>query len=470
MCTEMFGYQEVYGMSECRVKVICAALALAFISCGCSNQSGGGSVSGNSAVSDDSSTSGTDAADESDFKKSVISSMESEASENGNAIELELWCSDDDAYFEKTLVEEFCKEYASDKYEINIRVKSDYGEDKAGGKLLESPKEAADVFNFADDQLPELVKANAVAKVESLFRDSVSEVNTSQSVEVCSVNGDIYAFPKTADNGYLIFYNKRVFEDDEVGCLDDMIKKANESGKSVYMNVTNPWYMTSFFFTAGCKLSYDIDADKQTADLNTPEGLNAAKAVCHLAESEGEGFVGTFGSLGDDANMHPDFGSDEFAAAIIGTWAVPTIKEAVGEENFGAAKLPTVLIDGKQEQLHSFCGYKAVGVNANTKFPISAQALAYYLTNKESQLKRYNERNGIPTNNEVLEDDSIKNDPVVKAVSEQAAYAHPQGTTVENNYWSATPETVGIEAIDKKGSLSDEELNKILGDIAAEIS
>ncbi len=458
-----------------------AASALA----GCGSSSGGGGTQNStpastpaegSAASQQGEVSVQDMNDPG-VKQTIISAMEAEAEEAGEkdddsgkpVIKMVVWCSGDDKTFEKTLVKEFEEEYASDKYVFKITVNGAYGEDKAGGKVIENPKEAADVFNMADDQLSQLVTAKAIAEVGSLFQGNVVANNTEDAVNVCSVNGTPYAFPKTSDNGYFMYYDKRIFKDDEVGCLDDMIKKAAENNKSVYLNITGPWYMTAFFFTAGCDITYDVTTDKQVAAFNTDAGLSAGKAICHIAESQGNGFEGSPGTVGDNAFVQQGFKEGTLAAAVIGTWMGPVIKEAIGAENVGAAKLPTVLMDGEQKQLDSFGGYKVVGVNPYSKYTVSAQTLAYYLTNESSQLKRYQERGLIPTNKKALEDDTVKNDPALKAIEAQMPYAHPQGTSVGGTYWAVKPETIGSNAYDKKGKLTDKEIQDILQNIVTQL-
>lgn len=390
-----------------------------------------------------------------------------EAQENGGKVSLKVWCSGDDLAFEKTLIEEFSTKYADSRYEFDIRAKGSIGEDSAGGKIIESPKDGADVFNFADDQLSSLVEAKAIAKVADLFNENVKKNNTADAVEVCSQNGIAYAFPKTSDNGYFLYYDKRIFKDESaVASFDDMIKTANDAGKSVYFNLGNGWYSTGVFFTAGCTVEYKDG--KQTATYNTPEGLSAAKAMCHLAENIGKGFVGTAGSSGDNATVQQGFASGEFAAAVIGTWMGPAIKDAIGEENVGAAKLPTVLMDGEQKQLHSFGGYKIIGVNAFSKFPTTAQALAYFLSTKDSQIKRYETRGLIPTNSEALEDSKIKEDPALKAITAQREFAHPQGSSVGGKYWASNIAGFGGEIVTAKGKLTDAELEKKLNDLVTQ--
>jgi len=402
--------------------------------------------------------------------ETIKAAMAEEASKNEGTIKLELWCSSDDSKFEKTLVKEFKEKYGDSRYKFDIKVNSSYGEDKAGGKILESPKDGADVFNFADDQLSTLVSAKALAEVGPLFQQNVKANNTDDSVAVCSQNGTAYAYPKTSDNGFFMYYDKRVFKTEaDVADLDKMIETANAQNKCVYFNLGNGWYNAAFFFAAGCEITYDNSTKVQKATFNTTEGLNAAKAMCHISEKVGAGFKGSAGTSGDNAVVQQGFADGSMAAAVIGTWEGPAIKEAIGEENVGAAKLPTALIDGKQVQLHSFGGYKVVGVNAFTKFPVTAQTLAYYLTNSDSQLKRYETRGLIPTSKTALENDKVKADPALQAIEAQKPFSHAQGQSVSSKYWSTNIGGFGGDIVTAKGAKTDAELQEGLQQIVTQI-
>ncbi len=440
-----------------------AASALA----GCS---GGGGSSSKTTTSGSTSgtTSGSSAAevsavdlDSAEMKKNITDAIKKEA--NGGVIKLKVWCSGDDLQFEKSRIEKFKEKYKDAGVEFKITPVG-VGEDSAGGKIKESPKDGADVFSFADDQLSVLVEAKAIAKVGDIFQGNVVAENTKDSVEVCSSGGTPYAFPKTSDNGYFLYYDKRIFKDEsEVANMDDMIKKANENGKQVYLNITNGWYNAGFYFAAGVKIEYKDG--KQTTTFDSPEGVKAVKAMCHLAESEDKGFIGTGGSAGDNPTVSQGFNEQKFAAAVIGTWMGPAIKKAIGEENVGAAKLPTVLMDGKQEQLHSFGGYKIIGVNAFTKCPVTSQALAYFLGSPDSQIERYKERGLIPTSNKALEDEKVKADPALKAIEAQKPYAHAQGQSVGGVYWASNVGGFGGEIVAAKGKMDDAKIKKSLADL-----
>ena len=398
----------------------------------------------------------------------VKDAMALEAKAANGTIKLEVWCSGDDAKFEKSRKKAFEEMFRDSRYKLEINIKSNYAEDTAGSKILESPENGADVFSFADDQLGALLSAKAVQQVGKIYQNNVAANNEQLAVDVCSSDGTLYAFPKTCDNGYFMYYDKRVFPNEsDVENLDKMIEIANKSNKSVFMDLANGWYNAAFFFSAGCDISYKNG--KQTATFNTKEGLNAAKAMCHVSEKVGAGFVGNAGTAGDNAFVQQGFADGTLAAAVIGTWAGPSIKNAIGAENVGAAKLPTALIDGRQEQLHSFGGYKVVGVNALSKFPISAQAYAYFITDEQSQLERYQERGLIPTNKKDLEISEtgcdIKNDPARKAIEAQSQFAHAQGQCVSSKYWTTNIGGFGGDIVTAKGNMTDEQLEAGLAQI-----
>ena len=52
--------------------------------------------------------------------------------------------------------------------------------------------------------------------------------------------------------------------------------------------------------------------------------------------------------------------------------------------------------------------------------------LATYLTGPEVQQERYNQLKVIPTNNDILASDALKNDPIQKAIEAQRPYSHSQ--------------------------------------------
>ncbi len=427
--------------------LLLTAMMAATAMAGCGGDDDGGTVSVVSQVSEDLKIIDFNSQEVVDYIKAE---MKKEAADG--EIKIRLWCAGDDRAFEKTLVDKFTEKFSQDGAKINITIVSK-GEDEAGGKIIEAPNKGADVFSFADDQLSLLTQNGAIAKVATYYKGNVLDENSDESITVSTLADSLYAFPKTCDNGYFLYYDKRVLKEEDVASFDGMIEKAAAQGKSVYFNMGNAWYNTGFFFTAGCTITYE--GGKQTATFDSPEGLKAAQAMRHICEKQDKGFEGSPGQIGDNAYVTQGFDDGKLAAAVIGTWEGPAIKKAIGEENVGAAKLPTVLMDGEQKQLDSFGGYKLIGVNVYAKAGFTAQTLAYYLGCEQSQIERYENRGLIPTNKKAAESDKIKKDPAFKAIEDQRPSSHPQGTTVSGVYWKCGIGSVGGDIDNAKGNIDD---------------
>lgn len=452
-----------------------AAAALA----GCTDGGGSTTTSSSTPATQNSSAGGsegsTDAAATTDILSDAmvndVKDMLASEAKDGK-ITLKVWCSSSDLQFEKWLKDQFIERYSDSRYELKI-TPSSVEEPDVSSKLQADVSKGADVFSFPDDQLRTLVDTGCIAQVSSILNENVKKENTDASVEVCSIDGVPYAFPKTSDNGYFLYYDKRVFSDDDIKTFDGIISKANSQNKNVLFAMDNAWYNAGFFFTAGCESSYD--GKTQTTDFDSDKGLSAVKAMAHICESAGSGFIGS----GGDADVLAGFQNGTIAAAVTGTWNGPGIKEAIGEENVGATKLPTILINGEQQQLCSFGGYKVEGVRANTEFPTAAQVYAYYVTSEQSQLYRYGganvvkgkdkdgndkvlSRGFIPTNKAALETEDLKKDEAAIATNEQRPYSKPQ-SIVGGKFWSPQG-NLGGSILAAKGNLSEDEMKTQLKD------
>lgn len=454
---------------------VMAASALA--GCGGSSEPTGASKAPGTTTSTTSSTGSTDVTNininDPDTKAKIIDQMKKEADQNGGKISLKVWCATNDFEFEKARCEAFKNDFLGSNpgFTIDINVRNAIGEPDAGGKIVEQKEKGADVFNFADDQVSMMLDAGAIAQVPTIYKGLVSSNNSTDSIAAATLNDKLLAYPKSSDNGYFLYYDNRVLSEDDVKDFDTMIAKSKEKNKEVFMNFGDAWYATGFFFTAGVKIEYKNDV--QTATFDTPEGLKAVKAMCHIAENTENGFEGNPGTVGNNSFVEQGFKDGKLSAAVIGTWEGIQLKQIVGADNLSAAKLPTVLMDGKQEQLHSFGGYKLVGVSNYSKFAFSAHTLAYFLTDETSQVARYKERGLLPTNNAASDTEvevdgkkfKISEDVACKALADQKPFAHPQGTTVSGKYWGIGVGTLGGDIVAQKGNMDEATLQRRLKDM-----
>jgi arabinogalactan oligomer/maltooligosaccharide transport system substrate-binding protein len=349
-------------------------------------------------------------------------------------VALTVWASEEDQDFTQKRIDDFKAQYKDVTFDIKLGACS---EADAKDTVLTDVEAAADIFAFADDQLNELVNAGALNEVVQTYTFDVKTANNPGSVEAASMNGKLYAYPMTADNGYFMYYDKSVFTEEDVQSLDKMIEVASSKGKKIGMMVSNGWYNYSFFKGAGLSADLADDGVNTICDWNAEGGKDVAQAIIDL------GKTGTFIDLKEDSDVVTGVKDGKLAAAVSGTWNSGSIKEAWGD-NYAATKLPTYTVAGKQVQMSSFAGYKFIGVNSHSKQIGWSMLLAEFLTNEESQIQRFTARSLGPSNIVAASSSEVQSDPAIAALAAQSAYATTQ--RVGGNYWDPAA-TLGLTLI-----------------------
>ncbi len=325
-------------------------------------------------------------------------------------------------------------------------------EGDAGTMVPQDAEAAADVYLFANDQIPKLLDAGGLAELGGSTVEDIKARNGSTTLNYVTYNGGIYGVPFTT-NTWFMYYDKRVYSEDDVKSLDTMLEKG-----VVSFPLTNSWYIASFFLGNGCTM-FGPNGDDNDAgiDFGGEKGTQVANYLVDLVanknfknDADGVGIAG----LGDGS----------VNAMFSGSWDYQNVVNALGEENTGVAVLPTFTINGEQKQMLSFGGVKAIGVNPNSKAMEQAVALASFLGSTQAQQDHFDMRDTVPT------DTTIKvegNDMVAvqNAVIEKTSFPQP---FVEGmgNYWSPA-QTFGENLV--QGTITHdnaaekiEETNKLL--------
>jgi arabinogalactan oligomer / maltooligosaccharide transport system substrate-binding protein len=334
-------------------------------------------------------------------------------------VTLKVWGSQEDQVMLQGMVNEFVATHKTKTYKITLGV---VGEPDAKTKYLEDPEAAADVFSFPNDQISGFVDAGALYEV-TLNKAAIVAANVAGSIGVSTVGGKLYAYPVTADNGYFLYYDKRVFTADDVKSLDTMLTKAAAAGKKVFMDVSNGWYIASFFIGAGN--TFKLVNSKKAIDFNNATGLKVGEYIKSFTANPA--FV-----TGDDAYLKGNIGTT-IAAGVSGTWNANDISTVLGA-NYAATKLPSYTLGTTSTQMGSFAGYKLMGINALTKFPEDAMALAEFLTNEANQIKRFQVRKLGPSNIKAATSAAVLADVALAALAAQAPFAISQNF-VPDTYW-----------------------------------
>lgn len=373
--------------------------------------------------------------------------VQAQESEDG-VVTLRVWAEAANFDMLQGMFEGFKEKYAGQaQFDIVLEEAADAA---TKDSLLGDVHNGADVFPFADDQLSAMAAAGAIAPVDNA--EEVKAANLEEAVAAASVNGVLYGYPMTADNGYFMYYDKNYFTDEDVKTLDGMLAVAEEAQKQITMDWSSGWYLYAFFGNTGMDFGVNEDGVTNHCNWNTMEGAikgtDIAEAMLAIAASP------AFKNCVDD-DFLAGVRDGSVIAGVSGAWNAMEIRNVWGAD-YGAVKLPTYTCAGQQVQMASFTGYKMMGVNAYSSHREWALRLADWLTNEENQTLRFVERNQGPSNRNAASSDEVSQVPAIRAVIAQSQYGRLQ--RVGNSYWDPCMTFGGIMAEGNPGQTDLQEL------------
>ncbi len=271
----------------------------------------------------------------------------------------------------------------------------------AAAAVAQDPEASADVFLYANDTLTIMTDANALAKLGGKYADEVKATNSEALIDSLTLDGYLYGVPFTTNTWYM-FYDKRVFSEEDVKNLDTMLEKG-----VVSFPFTNSWYLPAFYFGNGCTLFGDGTQEELGADFGGENAVEVTEYLLDLVQNPNF-------RIDQDGSGIAGLRDGSISAMFSGSWDAAAVREILGE-NMGVAALPTYTLNGEEKQMYAYAGSKAIGVNTSTKYMVPAVELAVYLGSAEAQQLHYELRNVIPCNTELNADPAIADDPVVQA-------------------------------------------------------
>lgn len=313
----------------------------------------------------------------------------------------------------------------------------------------------ADVFSFLDDQLPGLVRAGGLAKVQQ-FKQDVTERNIPWTVDVSTFENELYAYPYTADNGIYMFYDKRYISAEEMTSLDTILEKAASLNTKINIDQMGGWGMTMWFIPEN---TLAWDGETQTITWNSENGIEAAEAMLQYYASN---LIIDTNALIPTLFLENNAGRLEsgIIAAVSGYWQAPDITEILGE-NMGTIKMPTYTNPaGETHQFGSMVGARLVGVNPFSTQPAQAHAFANWLTSEENQTIKAKELKIAPSNLASIEDPEIQQIGPIQALTAQGEFGLPQAKAVSSYFW--TPADAFAKAIINEAKGIDAKVNSAL--------
>lgn len=376
---------------------------------------------------------------------------------SGETISLRVCGGEEDQALLAELVNDFKAAHPDQTFDIQVGVES---ESTAKDTVLTDISAAADVFAFASDQIASLVRAGALADLDSMDQvlttysgKSISDVksaNSAGTIGSATFKDKLYAFPMSGGNNYFLYYDANVLTEDDVKSWDTMLAKAEQSGKQVGMTMASGWYLASFFMGAGFEASTNDDGTTNcTWNGTSDDGFTGVQVV--------EGILGITNSTAflpvADGDLSNQIASGNLCAVVDGTWDAGAAEAAFGD-GYRACKLPTFTCGGSQVQQYTYTGSKLMGVNALSANVGWATVLAEFLTNEASQNKRFDQRQLSPSNLVVAERDDVKANVAGAASMAQDNFGSIQD--VGEKFWDPT-KTLGELCAQKSLTVGDTE-------------
>lgn len=379
--------------------------------------------------------------DKNSADKDVVETTETEARD----VTLTVWGPQEDQAgvegYKNGILKAMCDSFNEEHPEWNITFK--YGvcsEGDAKDNVTKDVDAAADVYMYANDQIPILVNAGALSKLGGTTVDEIQDSNEQTIVDSVTYDGDVYGVPFTS-NTWFMYYDKSKFSEDEVKSLDTMMDKDLGKGVTNFaFPLDNSWYIAAFYYAAGGTLFGDGTDASAGCDWDNENGVATTKYLVNLAKNK------KFSNEKEGSSL-AKFKDGKLGAYCSGSWDAEAIKEALGDD-FGATQIPSITINGNEGQMKSFAGSKAIGVNPKCKDQEVAVALARYLANESSQRIRFETRGIAPVNVTLSADEAVTSDLVTQAQAleiSNAAIVQPMLSEM-GGYWTPA-ETMGKEIV-----------------------
>ena len=377
-------------------------------------------------------------------------------------VSLKIWVPEEEMEIVKEMAEAFDAAHPEFDCSFEIAV---IGIDESGSALENDPELAADVFQLPSGGISSLKDAGLLLpivanmdEVKSLYGEGAIEAVSRENEELGMTL--MYGVPFSF-NSWFMYYNKDMFTEDEVKSVETMLAKDLGDGIDNFScTVHDSWYLSAFFYAAGCTLYGADGTDPTDCTWNNENGLAVGNYLIDLVNNPKylEDRDGVAGAQMKDGKL---------AALCSGTWSYPTLYESLGD-SLGACALPTINLNGVDCQLSNFGDYKCFAVKSNTAHPLAAQLLAEYLANEENQLIRYNEAGAAPCVLSLAEDPEIASNVSAAALIAQSNFATPQPSISQiNNYW--TPAAALGDGI-VTGTITKDNLQTSLDQVVSQVT
>lgn len=299
----------------------------------------------------------------------------------------------------------------------------------------------ADVYMYANSQIPSLLNNQILAEIGGDTYEEIKATNHAVMVDSVSYDGGLYGVPSSADTWFL-YYNTDDFTTKDIQNLDTMLEE-----ERVALPLSDPMFLEAFYIGNGCSV-FGIDGTSLNANVDF-SGDKAYAVTNYLMDLADDRHFVDVSSI-DTAISQLENG--RVSALIAKADAYNEVQNALGEDNFGIASLPTYTLGDEDIQLKAFVSSEAFGINPNSENLTVAIALAKYLGSKSAQIERYEIEGIVPIYIDDTEDEEDMHVRAQKNTLAKASIMQPFQLGTINYY--ASMEFMGNELVE--GAVTEE--------------
>ena len=163
-------------------------------------------------------------------------------------ITLKVWCPSNQ--IDTGIMEEQQKAFQAEHPEWNITWDTTaVGEDTCQESVLRDVEAAADVFFFANDQLPALVSAGAIAQLGGSAAEMVNSTMAEAVVNTAMADGKLYAIPFT-HNTFFMYYDKTLLNEDQIKSIESiMAAETPDNAYNFYFESSGGWKLGAWYYS-----------------------------------------------------------------------------------------------------------------------------------------------------------------------------------------------------------------------------
>jgi maltose-binding protein MalE len=296
-----------------------------------------------------------------------------------------------------------------------------------------------DITFAPHDSIGLFVEAGTALALDDFFPKSFYNQFDPEMLNAYKYRGKIYGIPYRLGNCVLLIYNKALLPQPPK-TMNELIAKAKQltRGTEQYglaYDMVEPFFIIGFLGGYGGSV-FD---DKGNITLNTEAMRKMVKLVYD--------FKFTYRITPKEANSDVAnglFKEGKAAMTICGPWLFPQLDEA--KVNYGLANIPKLDDAGWPAP---YSGAKVLILNPNlakdSKRAAAVKKFVAYINSPENQLKYAKMVSEIPTHKKALTNAYVKNDPKVKALSEQMKKSVPMpGRPEMRCVWDAMKSTMAM--------------------------